>query len=71
MKKDKKNVYVAFSADILHEGHINILKEANKLGITTILDAGTEVYPARKSTPRIYDGLDAYREASKNNEISI
>ena len=47
------------------------VKEANKFGITTILDAGTEVYPARKSTPRIYDGLDAYREASKNNEISI
>ena len=32
MKKNKKNVYIAFSADILHEGHINILKQANKLG---------------------------------------
>jgi len=30
--KSKKSVYVAFSADILHEGHINILKKANKLG---------------------------------------
>ena len=28
----KKKVYVAMAADILHEGHINILKEANKLG---------------------------------------
>jgi len=28
----KKIVYVGFFADILHEGHINILKTANKLG---------------------------------------
>ncbi len=28
----KKLVYVGLSADILHEGHINILKTANKLG---------------------------------------
>tara|TARA_B100000029_G_C17572138_1_gene956989 strand:+ start:853 stop:2151 length:1299 start_codon:yes stop_codon:yes gene_type:complete len=27
-----KKVYVAMSADIVHKGHINILKEANKLG---------------------------------------
>ena len=31
-KKINKIVYVAFSADILHEGHINILKAASKLG---------------------------------------
>ena len=30
--KKKKLVYVGLSADILHEGHINILKTANKLG---------------------------------------
>ena len=30
--KKKKKVYVALSADILHEGHINILKIASKLG---------------------------------------
>ena len=28
----KAKVYVALSADILHEGHINILKKASKLG---------------------------------------
>ena len=33
----KKNlVYVGLSADILHEGHINILKTANKLGEVTV-----------------------------------
>ena len=31
MKKNKI-VYMAFSADILHEGHINIIKKASKLG---------------------------------------
>ena len=31
-KKNKKKVYVGLSADILHKGHINILKKANKFG---------------------------------------
>ena len=31
-KKKKKIVYVGLSADILHEGHINILKKANSYG---------------------------------------
>ncbi len=30
--KNRKKVYVAFSADILHEGHINILKRAARFG---------------------------------------
>jgi len=32
----KKKVYVALSADILHSGHINILKKASKLGDVTV-----------------------------------
>ena len=32
----KKKVYVALAADILHEGHINILKKAEKLGDVTV-----------------------------------
>ena len=32
MKKSKKKVYVGLSADILHKGHINILKTANNYG---------------------------------------
>ena len=36
MKKKKKKVYVGLSADILHEGHINILKKASKLGDVTV-----------------------------------
>ncbi len=47
------------------------VKEANQFGITTILDAGTEAYPAKKTIPIAYDGMDAYRNASENNNISI
>ena len=36
MNKNKKKVYVGLSADILHEGHINILKKASKLGEVTV-----------------------------------
>ena len=38
MKKKirKKKVYVGLSADILHSGHINILKIASKLGDVTV-----------------------------------
>ena len=35
MKKNKK-VYVGLSADILHSGHINILKVAKKYGDVTV-----------------------------------
>ena len=31
-----KTVYIAMSADILHNGHINIIKEGAKLGHVTI-----------------------------------
>ena len=36
MKNNKKKVYVGLAADILHEGHINIFKVANKLGNVTV-----------------------------------
>ena len=32
----KKKVYTAFSVDVLHEGHINILKAASKYGKVTV-----------------------------------
>ncbi len=32
----KKKVYIGMAADIIHEGHINILKIANKLGEVTV-----------------------------------
>ena len=36
MNKNKKKVYVGLSADIMHEGHINILKTASKFGEITV-----------------------------------
>ena len=36
LNKNKKRIYVGLSADILHEGHINILKKASKLGDVTV-----------------------------------
>ena len=35
MKKNK-SVYIALSADILHHGHINLIKKAKKLGNLTV-----------------------------------
>ena len=35
-KIHKKRVYVGFAADILHKGHINVLKTASKLGEVTV-----------------------------------
>ena len=31
-----KTVYLAMSADIIHNGHINIIKKASKLGEVTV-----------------------------------
>ena len=35
-KLKKKTVYIAMSADILHIGHLNIIKEASKYGDVTV-----------------------------------
>jgi phosphoenolpyruvate phosphomutase / 2-hydroxyethylphosphonate cytidylyltransferase len=32
----KKKVYIGMSADIIHPGHLNIIKEGSKLGIVTV-----------------------------------
>lgn len=36
MNNDKKIVYVGMSADLVHPGHLNIIKEAQKLGEVTV-----------------------------------
>ena len=58
MKKSKKdiNVYVAFSADILHVGHINILKTASKLGNVIVGLLTDEAIASYKTVPYLdYD----------------
>ena len=53
MKKNRKNknVYVAFSADILHVGHINILKTASKLGNVIVGLLTDKAIASYKSVP--------------------
>ena len=52
----KKIVYISFSVDILHEGHINILKKASQYGdivVGLLTDAAIGSY---KSLPHFnYD----------------
>ena len=53
-KKEKekyKNVYMALSADILHEGHIRIINKASKLGKITIGLLTDEAIASFKNIP--------------------
>jgi len=46
-KKTVKSVYVGMSADIIHPGHLNIIREARKLGEVTVgilIDAAIASY---------------------------
>ncbi len=51
--KKKKIVYAALSADILHEGHINILKYANKLGDVIVGLLTDEAIASYKNIPTL------------------
>ena len=52
-KNLKKLVYVGLSADILHEGHINILKIANKLGDVIVGLLTDEAITSYKKIPHL------------------
>ena len=60
-----------YTKEQIENGLFISVKEANKFGITSILDAGTESINQKKSEENYFDGLDAYREATKNHEISL
>ena len=47
----KKKVYVGLAVDIIHEGHINILKEASKLGEVTVGLLTDEAIASYKNIP--------------------
>ncbi len=49
--KNRKKVYVGLSADILHEGHINILKIANSYGDVTVGLLTDEAIASYKNIP--------------------
>ena len=51
--KNKKIVYVAFSADILHEGHINILKHAAKFGKVIVGLLSDQAFASYRQLPHL------------------
>ena len=48
---NRKKVYVGMSADIIHHGHLNIIKEAKKLGQVTVGLLTDEAIASYKSLP--------------------
>ena len=46
-----KTVYVAMSADIIHNGHINLINEASKLGEVTVGVLKDEAIASYKRLP--------------------
>ena len=53
-----KKVYVAMSVDLIHEGHINIIKEASKLGELTVGLLTDKAIASYKRLPYIICCLD-------------
>ena len=52
----KKLVYIGLSADILHEGHINIIKTARKLGNVVVGLLTDNAIASYKNIPQLsYD----------------
>ena len=45
---DKKTVYVGMSADIIHPGHLNIIREAQKLGRVIVRGTWHPAAPVRR-----------------------
>jgi len=52
-KKDSKIVYIAMSADLFHQGHLNIIKEAKKLGRVVVGLLTDEAIASYKRLPFI------------------
>ena len=53
MKKQKKKVYLALAVDFLHEGHLNILNKASKLGEVYIGLLTDEAIISYKTVPNL------------------
>jgi len=60
-----------YTKDQIDAGLEIAFREANRFGITAILDAGTEIYSPGESSSETYDGLDSYREATSHKKISL
>ena len=52
-KKIKKKVYVGFAADILHEGHINVIQTAKKFGDVIVGLLTDQAIASYKNIPQL------------------
>jgi len=60
-----------YTKEQIDKGLSSSVKEATKVGITSILDAGTESYNQKNSNLAGYDGLDAYQNATNYRTIPL
>jgi len=68
----EKKVYIGMSADIIHPGHLNIIKEGAKLGIVTVGVLTDEAIASYKRLPYLdYDQRKIIVENIKNVEKVI
>ena len=51
MENNRKKVYVGMSADLIHPGHLNIIKKANELGEVIIGLLTDEAIASYKRVP--------------------
>ncbi len=73
----EKQVYIAMSTDIIHEGHINIIKEGAKLGEVTIGLLSDEAIATYKRLPlldynsrkKIFENIKGVSHIMKQNEL--
>ena len=65
------SLFPSYTRDELDDALQVAIKEASRFGITSILDAGTEIYPSKRYVFDTYDGLDSYRKATRENNISL
>ena len=65
------SLFPSYTRDELDNALQVAIKEASRFGITSILDAGTETYPPKRYVSNTYDGLDSYRKATSENNISL
>ena len=65
------SLFPSYTQDELDNGLQVAIKEASRFGITSILDAGTEIYPSKRYVSDTYDGLDSYRKATSEKNISL
>ena len=75
LREDAMNLVEAFippyTKEQIDKGLFLSVKEASKVGITAILDAGTESYKSKNPDISRYDGLDAYRDATGYKTIPL